>query len=79
MLDEAIYTKLTQVFEDTFDEAISLRPNLTAEEVEGWDSVQHIRLILNVEKAFGVRFSASEVGEPRNIGELVEMIKGKVP
>ena len=73
-----IYSKLTAVFREVFDEDdLSLKPETTADDVDGWDSLSHIRLILAVSKSFGVNFSASEVGSLKNVGEFVELIQKK--
>ncbi|MBV8071492.1 MAG: acyl carrier protein [Acidobacteriaceae bacterium] len=80
MLNEAlVYEKLTTVFRDVFDEDhIVLEPTTTADDVDGWDSLNHIRLVLAVSKAFGVKFSAAEVGELKDVGEFVELIRTKL-
>jgi acyl carrier protein len=79
MDEAAIYTRLAGVFEDVFDEeSIKLTPELSAKDVEDWDSLTHIRLILTIEKAFNIRFSTSEVGKLANVGDLVSLIKLKV-
>jgi acyl carrier protein len=53
-----IYRKLNTVFEDVFDDdSIVVRPELSADDVDGWDSLTHIRLILTVEKAFNAGFT----------------------
>ena len=76
---QAVYDKLTTVFRDVFDEDdLVLRPETTADDVEGWDSLTHIRLVLAVSKAFGLKFSASEVGGFKNVGEFVDVIAAKV-
>ena len=73
-----VYTKLTAVFRDVFDEdELQLTPETTADDVEGWDSLTHIRLVLAVSKAFGVKFSASEIGNLKNVGEFADMIEKK--
>jgi len=73
-----IYKKLNTVFEDVFDDdSIVVRPELSADDVDGWDSLTHIRLILTVEKAFNVKFSASEIGKLKNVGGLAELIRSK--
>jgi acyl carrier protein len=73
-----IYAKLTEIFEDVFDEdSIAVTPELSAKNVEGWDSVNHIRLMLTIEKAFKIKFSTSEVGKLENVGELVALIKAR--
>jgi acyl carrier protein len=60
------------------DEAIKLTPTLTAQDVDGWDSLTHIRLMLSVEKAFKIKFSTSEMGSLKNVQDLVELIKKRV-
>lgn len=61
-MDEAqIYERLTEIFRDIFDDdSISVTPELSAKDVDGWDSLTHIRLMLTVEKAFKIKFSTSE-------------------
>jgi acyl carrier protein len=74
MDEPAIYAGLTNVFQDVFDDDIELRPDLAAKDVDGWDSLTHIRLMLTVEKAFKVKFSTSEIGALKNVGDLVRLI-----
>jgi acyl carrier protein len=77
-MTEQIAHKLTQVFQDVFDDdTIVLRPELTAADVPGWDSLTHIRLLLTIEREFGVKFTVTEVGELKNVGELMEKIESK--
>jgi acyl carrier protein len=74
-----IYSRLTKIFEDVFDEdSIVVTPELSAKDVDTWDSLTHIRLVLTVEKAFKIKFSTSEVGMLQNVGELVRLIEGKL-
>lgn len=79
-MDESqIYDRLNQIFEDVFDDdSIKVTPELSAKDVDGWDSLSHIRLILTVEKAFKVKFSTSEIGKLENVGDLVELIESRV-
>ncbi len=71
-------TKLQQVFRDVFDdETIELRPDMTADDIAEWDSLSHIRLMLEAAKEFGVSFSASEVSRLTNVGDLLTLIKAK--
>jgi acyl carrier protein len=78
-MDESnIYARLTQIFEEVFDDAtITATPALSAKDVDGWDSLTHIRLILTVEKAFKVRFSTSEIGKMETVGDLVALIQAR--
>jgi acyl carrier protein len=78
MDDTQIYSQLTRVFHDVFDdETIEVTPQLTAKDVDGWDSLTHIRLILSVEKAFGIKFKTSEIGKLENVGDLAALIRAR--
>ena len=79
MEEGQIYQRLNAIFGDVFDDdALSLKAETTADDVDGWDSLSHIRLVLSVEKAFNVKFSAAEVGKLKNVGELVGLIRSKL-
>jgi acyl carrier protein len=79
MESNTIYKQLSGVFAEVFDdEAIVLTPAMTAEDVDGWDSLNHIRLIVSVERAFNIKFSTPEIGKLKNVGELVDLIASKV-
>ena len=78
-MDESdIYARLTEVIQDLLDDdSITATPALSAKDVDGWDSLTHIRLILTVEKAFKVKFSTSEIGKMDTVGDLVALIKAR--
>ena len=57
---------------------IVVTPQLAAKDVDGWDSLTHIRLILSVEKAFKIKFTTSEIGNLENVGDLVALIRARV-
>ena len=70
--------RLGDIFRDVFnDEDLVISRETSAKDVEEWDSVMHVSLIVNVEKAFGVRFSSSEVAKLQNVGELADLIESK--
>ena len=74
-----IYPKLTEIFRDVFgDDTLVASPTLTAKDVSGWDSLRNIRLMLTIEKAYGVRFSASEIGKLQNVDDLVQLVQTKL-
>ena len=74
-----IYTRLAQIFQDVFDEdSIKVTPELSAKDVDSWDSLTHIRLILTIEKAFKIKFSTSEIGKLENVGDLAALIQARV-
>jgi acyl carrier protein len=79
MNEDRIYPQLTNIFHDVFDDdSMIVTPQLSAKDVDGWDSLTHIRLILTVEKVFKVKFTTSEIGKLENVGELVTLIKSRV-
>ena len=79
MDDTQIYSRLTQIFHDVFDdETIEVTPQLSAKEVDGWDSLTHIRLILTIEKAFKIKFAASELGKLEDVDDLAALIKARI-
>lgn len=79
MNDDAIWQRLTAVFHDVFDDdSIVIGPETTARDIEGWDSLANIELLVAIEKAFGrIKFNTGEVANLRNVGELVTAIKRK--
>ncbi|KWF29314.1 acyl carrier protein [Burkholderia pseudomultivorans] len=76
MIHSEIYAKLTTVFQDVFeDDDLVPTAETTAADVDGWDSLAHVRLILTVQKAFGIKFSASDIAGMKNVGDLVHLIE----
>jgi acyl carrier protein len=71
-----IYGQLTQVFRDVFgDDSIDASPEMTAKDVDGWDSLSNIRLILTIERTFKVRFTTSEIGKLEKVEDLAALIE----
>lgn len=76
---QEIYANLTEVMRKVFsDTSIVAAPEMTAELVSGWDSLGHIRLIVAVERTFGVKFSSQDISSFENVGELVERLAEKL-
>uniref|UniRef100_E6QIZ8 Putative acyl carrier protein n=1 Tax=mine drainage metagenome TaxID=410659 RepID=E6QIZ8_9ZZZZ len=74
----AIYSELTEIFHDLFDDdSIVVTPDLSAKDVDGWDSLTHIRLIITIEKAFKIKFSTSEIAKLEKVSDLVSLIESK--
>jgi acyl carrier protein len=70
--------RLQEVFRDVFDDdELTITPETTADDVEDWDSLQHVTLVVNVEAAFGVKFSSLEVAGLKNVGQLVALVEAK--
>ena len=78
MTTAAYYAQLTKVFHHVFDDdTIVVTPELTAKDVDEWDSLGHMRLIMAVEETFRTKFSAAEVNRLKNVGEFVALIEAK--
>lgn len=74
-----VYKKLTGIFQEVFDNpGINLAPETTADDIEEWDSLTHINLILMVELRFNIEFSQKELMGFRNVGQMAACIKGKL-
>lgn len=72
-------TQLQDVFRTVFDDdALVISRDTTAQDVEAWDSVQNVTLMLDVETEFKVRFSTSEMAYLKNVGDLVDLIEKKL-
>jgi len=75
---ENIYKRLNELFRDFFDDdTIEVSEATTADDIEDWDSLNHITLIDAVESEFGVRFTMGEVSGMKNVGEMAEIIKSR--
>ncbi len=72
-IDELI-DQMSPVFQDTVNNNIILKPELTAYDVEGWDSLANLRFLVSLEQEFGVRFNMSEMNDVKNIGDLAILI-----
>ena len=73
-----ILTTLNKIFIEYFDDdTLVLNPNTNANDIEEWDSLAQVGLILSIEKKFSMRFKSSEIENLKNIGEMVELILKK--
>ncbi|MCM1335844.1 MAG: acyl carrier protein [Bacteroides sp.] len=74
-----IYERLTDVFREFFDDdEIEIDAETTADDIDDWDSLNHITLMAAVEDEFGIRLSMGEVSGLDNVGALAEIIKRKI-
>ena len=75
MTREEVFQKLNKVFQDIFDDdSILVRDETTAADIEDWDSLEHINLMVAIEKNFGMKFNMAEVTGLKNVGEMVDVI-----
>ena len=78
MTEQKIYATLTGVFQDVFDdEKITIGPETTANDIDGWDSQAHVTLVVATEMKFGIRFRTAEFEMLRNVGDFVRLIESK--
>ena len=76
-LEEVIH-QLNPIFCNVFDdEALKIDAHTSAQDVDEWDSLSHIRLIISIEKALGIQFSAGEIADLKNVGEMARLILKK--
>lgn len=74
-----ILKTVNDIFIDVLDdENIRLTHETTANDVEEWDSLNHIQLVVAIEKQFGIRFTSWEIQSWNNVGELINTISNKI-
>lgn len=79
MQQQELMAKLQDVFDSVFLQKVEVQRDLSASDVEEWDSLTHVSLILAVEQAFGVRFRVGEVETTKNVGDLADLIMKRLP
>lgn len=79
MSKQEVMQKLQEIFREVFDDdTIEINENTTANDIEEWDSLEHITLIGAVEKSFKMRFKMKEVSSMKNVGEMAEIILERI-
>lgn len=75
----AVMERTTRVFRDIFDDDdLELTDATTAADIEEWDSLMHVTLMVALEKEFGVRLKVAEIGSLPNVGAMVDLLWSKV-
>lgn len=73
-----IFEKLNEIFVDVLDlDEVELTDETSANDIEEWDSLSHIQLIVAIEKEFKVKFTSKEIMSWKNVGEMVDCILAK--
>jgi len=79
MSREEVFEKLNEVFQDVFDdEEITVTDATTADDIEDWDSLEHINLMAAVEQEFGIKFTMGQIVSMKNVGEMANIIMEKL-
>lgn len=75
----AIIEKLTAIFHEVFNDSnIVLSNDMTANDVENWDSLTHMLMITKVEEVFGVKFKLKELNKLKQVGDIIDIIASKI-
>lgn len=76
---QEIMERINVIFRDVFDDdTLEIVDSTNAEDIEDWDSLEHINLIMAMEKDFNLKFNLKEVGELANVGEMADLIERKL-
>lgn len=74
-----VFEELREIFRETFDDdGLEIRPEMTAKDVEDWDSLMQIQLIVAAERRFGIKFTTQEMNSLKNVGDFAALIGGKL-
>ena len=73
-----IHRDVEGIFRDLFrDKSLAIHTETSAKDIEGWDSLAHITLIVAIEKKFGIKFKLAELQEIRTVGDILALVKAK--
>ncbi len=79
MNNEHILPKVREIIAEVLDQPdLQIDESTTADMVEGWDSLNHINIVVAVESSFGVKINTAEIEDLRNVGELVDLVQRKL-
>jgi acyl carrier protein len=78
MSREAILNQIATTLADVLDvNSVTLTEAMSAEEVDGWDSIAYVKLVIALEGIYGIRFEPDEIGTPESVGDLVSLVSAK--
>jgi acyl carrier protein len=76
---DAIYARLEEIFRAVLlDDTVTLTPETSGKDLEAWDSLTHVSVMVQAERAFDIQFTSSEVSGWENVGELAQLIEGRL-
>jgi len=76
---EAIFSKVQDVFREVFDDdELTISDSTNSDDIDDWDSLNHINLVLNIEKAFVIRFITGEINTLKTVGEMITLMEKKL-
>lgn len=75
MSREEVFGKVTEIFRDVFDDdTLVISDSTNSDDIEDWDSLEHIQLVVDMEKAFSIKFDIKTVNTLENVGQMVDLI-----
>lgn len=78
MTREEVFEKITEIFREEFDDdTLIIVDETNSADIEDWDSLAHVELVMTMEKEFNMKFNIKEVGKLKNVGEMVDLILSK--
>jgi acyl carrier protein len=79
MTKERMFSKVQEIFRDIFDEDdLVITDSTNSDEIEDWDSLNHINLVSAIEQEFGIKFTLIELISLKNVGEMIDLMTSKV-
>lgn len=79
MTREAVFEKLNEIFRNNFDDdGIVLNEETSSADIDSWDSIEQINLIVAIQNAFNVTFNLDEANSMKNVGNMVDVILKKI-
>lgn len=79
MTEAGVLLKLEEIFRDLFDlPDLQLDVGMSADDIDEWDSVNHVMLVVQIEREFRIKFHTAEVEEMKNVGDLLKLVVGKL-
>lgn len=78
MIKEELFEKLQEIFRDIFDdETLVIKDSTNSTDIDDWDSLNHINLVVAIEKEIGIKFSFEELASLKNVGAMVDLMLNK--
>ncbi len=78
-MSDSVWSGLTEIFRAELDnDTLVLGEKTTAADVEGWDSITHVMIVVAVEKRFRIKLGAGEIQRLRNVGDFAALIRSKL-
>lgn len=76
---DKLIQELQEIYYEVFDDtSIVLFNEMTADDIEAWDSLTHLRLIMQIEQYFNIKFTTAQIKRTKNVGMLIDMIEQKI-